>query len=767
VQTVRSAALFLMTLVLAATAAAQEAKRDAHVEARLIARQTHVQPGQPIAVGLHMKMDEHWHTYWRNPGDAGLATQIDWQLPDGFAAGEIGWPTPIKFGQEMEIIGYGYEGHVVLPVTVQTPEAIDADHVTLKATVEWLACADVCVPGKVELTLTLPVDDAAPEANTDTADLFTQTDALLPREVQPKQVLAWRDGGAIKLSFDLPDDWTDALSLEFFPFDAEQIDDVPPQPTRRDGDSVMLTLQPSKFGNGKTQTLRGLLVLHDGEQRAGWRINETIAASRKAALATADEATTNAEAPGAANEDRAVQSGEQAAPKAANVVADGAMFASLLPALLSLFLGGLILNLMPCVFPVLAIKIMGFVEVAGEDRGKVALHGLVYGGGVMASFAVLAVVVIVLQSGGEAVGWGFQMQDPRFIAAMALLLFAIGLNFLGVFEIGAGLMNLAGKVSSEREIGGFDGSFFTGVLTVLIATPCAAPFLAPALGYALTLSPLEIALALLTMGFGLALPYVLLSIFPQWLKLLPKPGAWMETFKQLMAFPMFGFAVWLVAVFAAQTAGATPLLVAMLTLAFGLWLYGRYATSKLSSRRVLARAGGFGVIVAAFAVSFIGAQTQPPIDSTAAAADPDPDAPLRDEHVTDAGELVWEPWSPQRVQRYVDAGRPVFVDFTADWCFTCKVNERTFIATDPVAAAVREYRVALLKADWTRKDPIIRDALADYGVRSVPLYVFHSPTPGTSPIVTSSLFSAGKVVESIEQIAPTAQVSSAAPATRP
>ncbi len=411
-------------------------------------------------------------------------------------------------------------------------------------------------------------------------------------------------------------------------------------------------------------------------------------------------------------------------------------------ALVFAFLGGLILNLMPCVFPVLSIKILGFVNQAGSDRSKIAKHGVLFAVGVLASFAVLAGLLVMLRSGveglglaSEQVGWGFQLQEPLFVAALALVMFAVGLNLAGVFDVGFGVMAAAGKAQSK--VGGgkpsSGGAFFSGVLATALATPCTAPFMAPAIGYALTLSAWQTMAIFLTLGLGMAVPYVLLSFFPGWLKMLPRPGAWMETFKQVMAFPMFATALWLMWVYGnqlGQTNGMLLLGGSMILLGIGLWAFGRWNAPE---RSATAQWGG-----RVAAIIFVALAALVPTYGGSLLAE----------------DLQWEPFSQARAEQLRDEGNVVFVDFTAKWCATCQWNKQTVIYSDTVKEAIREHDVKLLRADWTKKDPAITRALEQFGHNGVPLYVIYSPKPGSEPDVRGPVITRNEIAEAIRDASP-------------
>ncbi len=686
---------------------------DAHVEAQLVSEVTAAVPGEPFRVGLRMTMDPKWHTYWINPGDAGLTTKIKWTLPEGVEAGEIQWPTPIKFGEEQEIIGYGYEDTVLLPVEVTVPADFSGAELTLQARVDWLACKEACIPGRAELSISLPVVAAGEPDRSTHAEAFARADADMPQPTDDDFAVVWRDGEKLVLGLRLPHD---ALGeegespLSFYPGALGVVDDLAEQPTGQHGDLVTLTLTKSELFDEDTETLGGLVVI--GEEGSGEQVSYAVDAEIRDIPPAIPAAT----------------------PKNTT---------SLLTVLGSAIVGGLILNLMPCVFPVLALKITGFVQQAGENRGQIAAHGFAFAAGVLVSFWAIAAVVVAVQATGRELGWGFQLQSPVFVGAMAILLFAVGLNFAGLFDIGMSVMTTAGQASGKLAGGTLSGTFGSGVLATALATPCSAPFMSTAVGYALTATTATTVMVLTALGVGMALPYVLLSLFPAWLKALPKPGPWMETFKQLMAFPMFAVVAYLVWVFNNQTGGGLglPLLLGALILAaLGLWALGRWGRPSLSgTARWVSRLAC--LLLLTLSVSAVVTASSFGAASTTEASMASEDG------------LKWEPFSEARIAELRAAGHPVFVDFTADWCATCKFNERVFIDTADVRDTIAEHGVALVKADWTTRDDTITAALDAFGVRSVPYYVFYPADRAGEVVHFDSIYSQQKVIDAIKKVA--------------
>lgn len=693
--------IFLIALLLTALmpeAVISAPIRDKHVEAELIAEPLEIQPGKPFWVGLRLQMDEHWHTYWLNPGDSGLATKIRWALPDGFSAGPIHWPYP-QLIPTPPLATYGYEGDVLLLIEITPPAQLHEEVYTLRARVDWLMCKEECIPGRADLSLTL---SAGPESGSNPAHaaLFQEARKRLPRVSEAWSVEARRAGTEIHLHFKGPR----ALSfVYFFPSEEDVIQHAADQLLVREGDAWALRMTRSANAQDWPARLRGVAVA-----TPGWSDDPT-----HRALPIDVPLVASAVAP--------VQAGSDEAPLTFGL------------ALLLAFLGGLILNLMPCVFPVISIKLLGFVEHAGASRGRLLMHGLVFAAGVLICFWALAGTLLALRAGGSEIGWGFQLQSPRIIMALAALFFALGLNLFGVFEFGLSLTSTGQELQARS---GYGGSFFSGLLATIVATPCTAPFMGAALGYALTLPPLS-ALAIFTaLGAGMATPYVVLATMPGLIRRLPRPGPWMESLKQLMGFFMMATVVWLLWVLSLQ--GGTDALNRMSLLFWGLgialWVAGRWgALHRPLKTRIRARI-------------FAGALALLSLVSTLA---PEPSKANAREGDETAGGIRWEPFSPDRVAALRAEGRPVFIDFTAAWCLTCQVNKRVALRRPEVEAKFRELGVATLQADWTDRDETITRALAEFGRSGVPLYVYYPADPSEPPRLLPELLTPGIVLDAL------------------
>jgi thiol:disulfide interchange protein len=622
-----------------------------------------MQPATPLRVGLRLRLADGWHTYWKNPGDAGVPADLK---IEGGTQSAIDWPTPRRIA-EGSVMTYAYTGEVLLPVT------LTASTGTIKAHAEWLVCKDICVPEEGDFSLSLPVGKPGPSRQ---AGLFAAHDLAVPRaspwssRISPDGTL-FVEGRELSTAT-VADAW-------FIPDQSGRIQDDAAQPLSVRGGGFTLALKPAK-GFEEAVPLTGVLSVRD---RAGLQTDVAISAQ-----------------PGAPP------------PPALPPLGQILVFA---------FLGGLILNLMPCVFPILAMKAFALARHAGRGGA----HALSYTAGVLVTFMALAGTLLLTRAAGTAAGWGFQFSSPVFVAAMTWLLFAVGLNLSGVFQVGAGLTGAGSGLASRH---GVAGSFFTGLLAVLVATPCTAPFMGVAVAAGLAAPPLVTMLVFAVMGLGLAAPYVALASMPGLARLMPRPGRWMEVLKQALAFPMYGAAAWLVWVLS-QEAGPSGVLGAvtgLVLIGFAGWVYGVTQTSPVQSRR-------FGQAMAAVAVLAAGA-----VLSGITAAP-----------VAAMTESSAEAYTPQRLAELRAAGKPVFVNMTAAWCVTCLVNERVAISTEAVRKAFAASGVTYLKGDWTRQDPRITAFLQQNGRDGVPLYVFF-PAGGRQPEVLPQILTEGDMLRLLQ-----------------
>jgi len=717
-----------------ATASAKPVRNGA-VVAELVSPQASIQPGQPFWVALKLTHDEHWHSYWINAG-TGYPTSITWTLPAGFTAGPIVWPAPHTVKDTAgKITGNGYEGTIFLFTQITPPaNLVPGASVTLKAAAEWLMCKDSCMPGDAQLELTRTVKSEQPEPDMTVARAFNNALAAVPTKATEWAFTAQRDGTKITLRITPRADGNAHTFSELHYFDeAGVVDYAVPQTVKKEGRTFVLEMTASSDAAADAAGLKGVLTAANGfggtYASPGALIDEPFVVREpiKAAGKSDTAAASSPESGGS--------SGSQ--PSTLNSQPTAAQPVSLLGTLFLAFVGGLILNLMPCVFPVLGIKIMGFVNQSGSDKRKVVQHGVVFALGVLVSFWTLAGVLLALRSGGAQLGWGFQLQSPAFVFGMAAFLLIFALNMSGLFEVGLSATGAGASLQSKE---GLAGSFFTGALATLVATPCSAPFLAPALGAALTLSPVESLLVFTAIAVGLALPYLLLSIFPQAIKVLPRPGAWMETFKQFMAFPLYATVGWLLWVLAAQTAGDDY---GLLNIAFGFvliamaaWAYGRFGqTYGKPVRQLVGKLAAVALFVGGMWLGW-------PKDAAA--------APVAGAH---AGyQVTWEKWSPEAIAAAQKAGKFVYVDFTARWCATCQTNKATVFHSDAVLAEFAKQNVVLLRGDWTNKDPLITAELARWNRSAVPFNLIYAPTK-KDPVVLPELLTPNIVLEKLAEAA--------------
>ena len=708
-----------LALLLALAPAAQAAPvRTERVEAELHAESVAALPGKPATVGLRLKMDEHWHTYWRNPGDSGLPTKIRWTLPEGWKAGPIQWPYPE--GQRVgPLMNYGYSDEVLLLVELTPPQDAKPGPVAIKADADWLVCKEICIPEKAALEMPFAVAAGDAQAASGNASLFTKARTRLPVAVTGWTAESHIAGNKLTLRVLPPAGGVAPSKVAFFPFRENFVDHPAPQVLARDGNGFRLEVKLAEPVPGDVKEAAGLLVAESSWPGHAGRKAVELAMPVVAALPAV------------------------AAPVGAPA---GEAGSSLALALVFALAGGLLLNLMPCVFPVLGIKVMGFVRHAHGDARALWLQGVVFSVGVLVSFLTLAGLLLALRAGGAELGWGFQLQSPAFVTLLAALFFLMALNLFGVFEWGGFAQSMTSNISAQ---GRYADAFLAGVLATVVATPCTAPFMGAAVGFTLA-QPAAISLAVFAMlGAGMALPVLALSFFPNALKRLPRPGPWMETFKQVMAFPLFATVIWLAWVLGAQAGNdaVVALLGGLLVLGIGAWIYGRWAHSEGLARFVFAAL----FAAAGLWLAWPGAVAAPDKAGAVSAVKP--------------GEIAWQPWSPERLAELRAAGTPVFVDFTAAWCVTCQVNKRVALNREEVAKALAERGVVALKADWTNHDPRITAALAELGRNALPVYALYAPGQA-QPKLLPEVLTASLVVDEISRLPAAKQAAVANPNPR-
>jgi thiol:disulfide interchange protein len=604
-----------------------------------------VSPGEEFSLILDIKLEPDWHFYWKNPGEAGMAPSLDWELPEGISIVRTEWPTPERFEKE-GMVTFGYSSQVPFLIIAKADSSVPLKEIEIKGNMQWVICSsETCLPGSTEVRAKIHVASSA-KMDQERQSRFEAVKKALPQTL-PLSCLT-RDKDAITVSLGDEVALADA-SPQFFPETGSNFHIIP----QVKGADIKLSSDAGK----------GILVVGD----KAYHVGEV----------------------------------EESSPDENLLTFFGALFFA--------FIGGLILNLMPCVLPVVSLKVMSFVKMAGQSRGELIKHGVFFTLGVLISFWALAGAIILLQSTGEAVGWGFQLQDPLFIALLTLLFVLMALSLFGVFELGTGIAAMAGEASIQSEKKGYQSSFFSGIFATAVATPCTGPFMGSALGYALT-QPSYITMAIFTaLALGMSLPYLLLGIFPALIRWFPKPGAWMESFKQFLGFLMMLTALWLLWVFVGQTSETAlfGLLFALLIASLGAWIFGRFGAAYRSKTTRIA-----GYVLAAcclvFALGTVNFSSRLGADETSS------EAPASD----------WEPYSEARVLALRAQGTPVLIDFTAKWCLICQTNHMV-LTQGKVEKTLKERGVVRMKADWTRRDPEITKALKGFGRSGVPLYVLY------------------------------------------
>jgi len=764
----------LVALLLLPGARAESVRVDA-VQVELIAPQTALKAGEAAWVGLRLQHDPHWHTYWRNPGDSGLATTLEVEAPAGVRVDPLQWPLPSRF-LIAPLASYGYEDEVVLPFRVELPAAAAPSRLRLRARASWLMCREVCIPGEATLSLDLPVlpADGVPGLSVH-APLFERTLAALPVEKRQLPMAFRGDTLSIQLADLAGGAAQPTTRIEFFPYAEtglrhaapQRILAVASQPER----PALLELALSDDGKSALsrdpgEALRslgaGVLVIGDQIREVLPRAAAAIPGGPELARVEAKPVVMPQQSGGlfaqlgrgSSASDRSLATGRGAEPADSRALGLMLLFA---------VLGGLILNLMPCVFPVIGLKVLAFAEHAHDPQAQRRLlpagptHGarssaVAFAAGVVLSFLLLGVLMLALKAAGVSAGWGFQLQSPVFVSAMALLFVAIALNLSGVFEVGVGLTRLGRFDAAAHTPAGpvqrWSANLGSGALAVLVATPCTAPFMASALGFTLSSGPFESLAVFAAIGLGMSLPYLLLGSFPGWLRWLPRPGRWMESLRQFFAFPMFATAAWLAWVLGQQAGldAVFALAVAAVLLGLGAWLFGRFVQTRgLRQARVAALAALIAVACAGWLALRYASDGSVPAPS-AGSAD-------RQSAVSSIEAGAWEPWSRQRVTQALAEGRPVFVDFTAAWCVSCQANKKLVLDRDAIVQDMARRNVLRLRADWTQRDPAITAELAHHGRNGVPLYLLYD-SPSRPPRVLPELLTMGIVSDALGTIAP-------------
>ena len=660
-----------------------------HLTVELVSLAPTIAPGGTLQAGLVFTLEEHWHIYWTNAGEAGYPPKIAWTLPDGITTGPMQFPIPSRLPVG-PLMDFGYEDEVAFPVQLTAASTVKPGPIHLDAVVEYLVCRESCIPGKAHLGLNLTVDPNA-TAPTQTVGALGEALTLIPKPL-PSDAKFTVTGGKTDFVLTLTTGKREA-NAEFYPFDQDQIANAAPQQIESLSDGVRLRVRRDDTLTTLPATLHGVFKL-------------------------SDKIAYNVTAP--------VVPGEVAPALASRTpVAAASSGVTTLTAIGLAFLGGIILNLMPCVFPVLFLKGLALLQSSGQERKHLRSHGLVYTLGILVSFWAIVGVLLALRAGGSQAGWGFQLQSPVFLTFLAAGIFFFALSLAGLFDIGLSLTSVGGDLAQKQ---GYTGSFFTGVLATVVATPCTAPLMGAAIGFALA-QPAPITFAIFTaLGLGLATPYLLLSFQPAWTRILPRPGAWMEIFKQLTAVIFFATVIWLTYVYGSLFAGGSSggqgiyrvalLLGCFLMLAVAGWVLGKWPARWSST-------------IAAILIAAVGLAIPlyQPKDTT----------------------LVWAPYSQQALDQARAAGHPVFIDFTAAWCLSCQVNERLVLKSSDVQHQFSKNNVTLLRADWTQYDPKITQELASINRSGVPTYVIYPAPVNSAPDVLPELLTKDIVLKALEK----------------
>lgn len=657
-----------------------------HVRASLVSDRDSIEAGESFWVAVHFDIIEGWHTYWKNPGDSGNAPRIHWRLPPGFSASEIHWPYPTRLPVG-PLMNYGYSDEAWLLVRMTAPDVITSELATLNADVHWLVCQEECIPEEGRLSLTLAVTDTGTSHPSEWQADLQRVQQKLPQAIPwPSRIDVHDDTIALQIQIDKAQ-VKQIQDVYFYPYSYGLVEHAAPQSVTVSGQQMALQLRRGELKARPLQSLRGVLVfseqLPDGTVTRAFEVNS---------LAT----------------------------PAASARAFWLVLAFAL-------LGGLLLNVMPCVFPILSLKALSIVQTAAQSPALARRNGYVFTLGVLLSFALIAGILLILRTGGEAIGWGFQLQSPLFVLALTWLIFVMALLFSGVWSFGENWMGVGQGLTARRST---SGAFFTGVLAVIVATPCTAPFMGTAIGYALSQPPHVSMAVFLCLGLGMALPWLVISLWPGLSSYLPRPGAWMERVKQVLAFPLYATVAWLLWVLAQQIS-PQALLYAQLSLvgiALGLWFW----QNTRGSGHAWHHAGSASLALIFVLMAVLLLRLQP---AATTAGDPQDN---------------WEPYNTENLERYRDQGKAVLVNFTAAWCITCLVNEKVVLASDEIRTELRERSIVYLKGDWTNRDPNITRVLEQYGRSGVPLYLYFPRDPERNIAVLPNILTRDVVLQAFE-----------------
>ena len=676
------AVLFMGLVSQSITSVYADEELERYAEATIIAERTAIHPADEITLAIDIKLAPHWHVYWKNPGDSGLPVRIEWDAPEGFEIGDIQWPTPDKISYDI-LVNYGYYNQTVLLQTLKTPDTLPEGKITLTATVNMLVCNDICIPETSTVSIDLNNPD---DLDTDNSALIQDAYSKIAKPING--AFLYSDSEKILHLSLTPEDRTllneaTTENLEFFPLDWGIINHLAMPNVQIEDGVIAIDHERGDQAFTEITEMKGLLVIKGEQgQNQGFAITALPEKSANTPAVTINK------------------NNVETAPVTKDIQASKTTWFSAL--YLALF-GGLILNLMPCVFPILSMKALSLVKMNDKENKEARTHGLAYTFGVVLSFLAIGGILLILKEAGTVVGWGFQLQNPMIVGILAYLLFVIGLNLIGFFEFKSSFGNVGNKLTQGHSL---SSSFFTGTLATVVATPCTAPFMGAAMGFALT-QPAFVSMSIFAaLGFGLALPYLVLSYVPQFRRILPKPGAWMDVFKQFLSFPIFASSIWLIWVLSQQSGsyGVLLVLLGMLAIAFCVWL------SHLKSKGIARRLTGTLFVLCMFL----------PIFSLSYIKDTHQNASSSQKAYN-----FGEPFSPEKLSELLEGDEPVFVEMTAAWCITCKVNHAIAINIDATKTLFEENNVQYLIGDWTSNDDTITQYLQAFGRNGVPIYVFY------------------------------------------
>ena len=682
-----------------------------------------IQAGSSFFVALNLKIAKGWHAYWKNPGDNGQAPIVEWDLPEGIVVKEMLWPTPTQFSLASSHL-FGYEDELILLVEMTAHQNLSQKEAKIQGNIQWLVCShDTCFPGDSDISLNLPLDSKLPIKSERHQDLFTKTRNELPKK--PANIFVTRENKLLTVLIESEQQKLKTIhKVEFFPEQQTSIDSKKAplwENLSNNPSSCRIILEELS----SLDTLKGVMVLHTSQEKIAYAVETPISYINPKEIAYTPLNT---------------QTQEGITPIISEMTKENEFDfkGGLSLALWFAFIGGMLLNLMPCVLPVISFKILGFIKIANESRKIIFKHGLAFSLGVLLSFWILASVLLGLQAYGRSVGWGFQLQEPIFVAILASFIYIFGLSLFGLFELGTSIMAKAGEVSqktsSKKQL---LSSFLSGIFATAVATPCTGPFLGSAVGFAFTLPAIQALLIFTFLGLGMSFPYLALAAFPKLLKVLPKPGAWMVTFKELMGFLMMGSVIWLVWVFSAETSTTALMffLVGLFFISIACWIFGKWTTviSNKKTRLLGAIASMLFLILGSYII----------VEASL--------SPTQTTKTNHAVGDVWEEFSPTRLAELKSQGIPVFIDFTAKWCLICQANHLV-LSTDEVAKTFENKGVVRMKADWTNKNEEISKELKKFGRNSVPLYVFYDDNKDSKGEILPQLLTPSIVIDTMNKI---------------